>query len=138
MNDDNYNEWSDCGSERNDTELIKDFIPVKGQHKLRITKQNGGKKNVSLFTTRCTPGSKIRCAVTGHFYPDFKVGSSDEDLFFKVCLSGYLPETSYGKFLYYSSPSEYEYHFHANVSGEIFERKITSLSNETSTPTYVR
>ena len=138
-------DFNDCDDwSVSDNSVIKEYISIKGKHRLKITKQNGEKKNLHLFTTRFTPGSKIRCASTGHFYPDYKVGSSDEDLFFKVCLSGYLPESSYGKFLYYSSPEEYEYHFHAKVCTKIkdswkqkFDKKVLTLDNQTSTPTYV-
>lgn len=90
---------------------------VKGHHRL-VKKVDGVKKFIDVYTTKYTPGSKIRCAVSGHIYDEFKVGSSNEDLFLKVCLAGFLPETSktHGKFLYYSHPTDYEHHFYTMLN----------------------
>ncbi len=91
---------------------------IKGHH--RFVKVVDGVKNyIDVYTTRYTPGSKIRCAETGYIFNNYKVGSQDEDYFFKVCLSGIVPENSYGKFLYFSSPSAYENHFNAVVDNNI-------------------
>lgn len=91
---------------------------IKGHH--RFVKFVDGVKNyIDVYTTRYTPGSKIRCAVSGHIFNNCKVGSQDEDYFFKVCLSGIVPENSYGKFLYFSSPSDYENHFNVIVDNNI-------------------
>lgn len=76
---------------------------------------DGVKKYINIYTTRYTPGSKIRCAVSGQIFNEYKIGSHDEDYFFKVCLSGIVPESSYGKFLYFSSPFDYENLFNATV-----------------------
>jgi hypothetical protein len=104
--------WSD--------DVINDKLSstVKGHHRL-VKVVDGVKKYIDIYTTRYTPGSKIRCAVTGHIFNDWKVGSQDEDYFFKVCLSGIVPENSYGKFLYFSSPLDYENHFDAIVDNNI-------------------
>ena len=91
---------------------------IKGHHRF-IKVVDGVKKYIDIYTTRYTPGSKIRCAVTGYIFHDYKVGSHDEDFFFKVCLSGIVPENSYGKFLYFSSPSDYENYFNAFVDNNI-------------------
>lgn len=96
---------------------------IKGHHRL-VTKVDGIKKFIDVYTTKYTPGSKIRCAVSGHIYNDFKVGSCNEDLFLKVCLAGFLPETSktHGKFLYYSHPADYEQHFDTVLDDDIKNR----------------
>jgi hypothetical protein len=91
---------------------------IKGHHRF-VKVVDGEKKYIDIYTTRYTPGSKIRCATSGHIYNDCKVGSHDEDYFFKVCLSGLVPENSYGKFLYFSSPLDYEHHFNVLVDNNI-------------------
>ncbi len=91
---------------------------IKGHHRF-VKVVDGVEKYIDFYTTRYTPGSKIRCAVTGRVFNDCKVGSQDEDYFFKVCLSGIVPENSYGKFLYFSSPFDYENHFNAIVDDNI-------------------
>jgi hypothetical protein len=91
---------------------------VKG-HCRMITKVQGVKQHLDVYTTRYTPGSIIKCAVTGCLFSNRIVGSCDEDLFFKVCLSGVYTDCMYGKFLYYQSPEEYEHHFNTTVNEKI-------------------
>jgi hypothetical protein len=80
---------------------------------------DGIKKSTDIYVTKYTPGSKIRCAVSGHIFNDYKVGCNDEEYFFKVWLSGFVPENSHGNFLYFSSPLDYENHFNAIVDDNI-------------------
>jgi hypothetical protein len=114
-NDRRYN-YDHGGSD----DVINDKLSsaIKGHHRL-VKVVDGIKKYIDIYTTRYTPGSKIRCAVSGHIFNELKVGSHDEDYFFKVCLSGIVPENSYGKFLYFSSPYDYENHFNAIVDNNI-------------------
>lgn len=69
-------------------------------------------------------GSLIRNAETGEYYK-YKVGSNDEDLFFKTVNS--TGELSYGPItLFYNSPENYERHQYLFVSDEtkkIWENK---------------
>lgn len=70
-----------------------------------------------LFTTRTTPGAKIRNAMIGSFYND-RVGSINEYKYFKVTLAtGHLKYDS--NHLYYDNPEEYERHFKCNISKEV-------------------
>lgn len=60
---------------------------------------------VEMFSSKI--GGLIRDAVTGE-YTKYKVGSKDEDLFFKTSFPGLFP-TEKGPFLfYYKSPDEFE------------------------------
>jgi Fe-S cluster biosynthesis and repair protein YggX len=80
----------------------------------RVNKQ-GKKVPVVFYGSNCNPGSKIRNAADGLYYPHYKVGSLDEDLFFKVTMAtgehGQTPQT-----LFYSFPEEFERHFYVAVS----------------------
>jgi hypothetical protein len=69
-------------------------------------------------------GMKIRNAETGHYYK-FKVGSKDEDLFFKIALaSGELKTTNGSNVLFYDSPEQYEKHLMTEVDQEIKDRWV--------------
>lgn len=79
------------------------------------------KTAVRFFTTRYTPGSLIRNAVTGSVEP-VRVGSADERTYFKVGLStGELGTDPYGRHLYYDSPDQYERHFGVRLAAGVVE-----------------
>ena len=63
-------------------------------------------------------GTRIRNAETGQYYK-FKVGSKDEDLFFKIALAtGELKTTNGSNVLFYDSPEQYEKHLMTEVDEE--------------------
>ena len=63
-------------------------------------------------------GMSIRNAETGQYYK-FKVGSKDEDLFFKVSLAtGELKTTNGSNVLFYDSPEQYEKHLMDEIEQE--------------------
>jgi hypothetical protein len=69
-------------------------------------------------------GVRIRNAETGQYYK-YKVGSKDEDLFFKIALaSGELKTTNGSNVLFYDSPEQYEKHLMAEIDQEIKERWV--------------
>lgn len=68
-----------------------------------------------------TIGTKIRNAVTGVSY-NFIVGSSDEELFFKVTDSTGRNGRREPMMLYYDSPEQYENHQFTTVPTEIKQR----------------
>lgn len=81
---------------------------------------------IDFFKTSCVPGSNIKNAISGNFYP-YLVGSSDEKLLFKIALcTGEKGTLNYSyidkKFiaeqcpLYYDSPEQYERHMNCEVS----------------------
>lgn len=96
---------------KNDTTVM-----IQGYHRV-YRKVNKKKVPVYLYTTRYTPGSKIRNAVSGFGDKKIVVGKAkDEDVYFKVCLStGELGQTPYGTHLYYDSPEQYEKHFYTTI-----------------------
>jgi hypothetical protein len=64
-------------------------------------------------------GMNIRNAETGSYYK-YKVGSKEEDLFFKVALAtGELKTRNGSNVLFYDSPEQYEKHFMLNVKQEL-------------------
>jgi hypothetical protein len=99
--------------------LIMDIkLMDKGYNKLkRIVKTINGKKKISVEVYSSGDiGSNIRDAITGHFYP-FKVGSSDEDSFFKVCITtGEVKNQR--RLFFFSSPNDYEKLFMTSLKEE--------------------
>ena len=64
-------------------------------------------------------GSPIRNAETGEYY-NYKVGSLDEDLFFKVSFSSGNPEIG-PLTLFYDSPMQYAKHQYLSLDGEVIK-----------------
>jgi len=90
----------------------------KGYNKLkRIVKTANGKKkiNVEVYSSGDI-GSNIRDAITGQFYP-YKVGSEDEDSFFKVCIATGEVQNQ-RRLFFFSSPNDYERLFLINLKEE--------------------
>ena len=87
-----------------------------GYHRI-VRSHDGIKTKTEVYSTSFIPGTMIRDAITGHKHPQFRVGSWNEDLFFKVKdTSGYVGTDTYC--LYYDSPEQYERHFKVNISVE--------------------
>ena len=77
-------------------------------------------------------GCRIRNAVTGGKYPHM-VGSSNEDLYFKVCdTSAHVRKDPL--ILYYDTPEQYENHFFTNISQRIktdwYEKKLYTRTKQ--------
>jgi len=80
----------------------------KGYNKLkRLVKTSNGKKKISVeIYSSGETGSNIRDAITGQYY-SYKVGSEEEDGFFKVCIAtGEIQNQR--RLFFFSSPSDYE------------------------------
>ena len=96
----------------------------KGFFKLKMGRN---KPSITGFSTSYHPGVTIRNAATGYFESDYmgkpmyKVGSIDEDLFFRVSLSvnGVGPDP---RKLFYDNPEQYERHFRTTISNETKEK----------------
>jgi len=74
-------------------------------------------------------GMRIRNAETGQYYK-YKVGTKDEDLFFKVSLAtGELKTTNCSNVLFYDSPEQYEKHLMAEIDQETKDRWIEKKKN---------
>jgi hypothetical protein len=86
----------------------------------KITLDSGKIKNkrIRVFTSSGV-GTRIRDAETGEYYPN-KVGSKDEDLFFKVAIAtGECNSANGSNILFYCSPQHYENHLYSSVKLEI-------------------
>jgi len=88
-----------------------------------ISPKTGKPKNKRIFIyTSGTAGSRIRDAEIGDYYPN-KVGSKDEDLFFKVILAtGECRSANGSSTLFYTSPQHYMNHLNCNVDPETIAR----------------
>ena len=74
-------------------------------------------KRIRVFTSSGV-GTRIRDAETGEYYPN-KVGSKDEDLFFKVAIAtGECTSANGSNTLFYCSPQHYENHLYSTVDPE--------------------
>ena len=80
----------------------------------KIKSKNG---NVEYFSTSNIPGAKIRDPIHGRLIFDHTVGSSDEDLYYKVV---YLANGSKNQVdhLYYDNPEQFESHMNCSISTE--------------------
>lgn len=95
--------------------LLKDDIGLNIVIR-RVELDNGKIKNkrIKVFTSSGC-GSNIRDAETGEHYSN-KVGSRDEDLFFKVSIAtGECNSANGSNVLFYCSPQHYENHLHSEV-----------------------
>jgi len=73
------------------------------------------RKNIRVFTSNGT-GTKIRDAETGEYFQN-KVGSNDEELFYKVALATGECKTG-SNVLFYCSPQHYMNHLHCEETPE--------------------
>lgn len=109
------------GREENDYDVVKDNeILINEVRKLdrgynvimrKKTKYDGSKKQnkIEIYTSNGI-GTNIRDAETGEYY-NCKVGSLDEDLFFKVSLNtGECKSSNGSSTLFYLSPKHYMSH----------------------------
>ena len=76
----------------------------------KVTRNIKGKlTDVEFYTTSTTPGTLIRDAVTGSRYTHYRVGSSDESLFFKVRIAiGGKEYKDEPTTLFFDNPETYE------------------------------
>lgn len=121
MYSETYFNPSDPNDYDNDN-AVKDIKRDIGLNTLiRKVKIDSGKiksKRIRVFTTGDI-GTQIRDAVTGEYYPN-KVGTPDEDLFFKVTIAtGECNSENGSNTAFYSSPHDYQKHLFATVHSEL-------------------
>ena len=91
-------------------------------HHLIFKWVRGRRVPVEMYMTRVQPGTLIRHAVSGIREKNMRVGRRDEYAYFKVAMAtGEAGQNRYGN-LFYTSPEEFERHFHCTVSQEVKER----------------
>jgi len=104
---------------------IKSFDRGYGYvYRNKISSSNKVKKSRVDCYASGDSGMSIRNAETGQYYK-YKVGSQDEDLFFKIALAtGELKTTNGSNVLFYDSPEQYEKHLMIEVDQEIKDRWV--------------
>lgn len=111
--------------------MDKNYHKITLYHKI-ITKKNGKQKpdTVELYDTFLTPGCVIRDAVTGSRMTKCRVGSRDENFFFKTRLSingaGLFDNNTF----YFDSPEQFERVLFIPVSQDIKEKWHARLIEE--------
>lgn len=78
------------------------------------------KVTIEYYTIDWTPGRSIRNAVTGCYQRHYKIGSSSENLFFKVINAADMKREQSA--MYFDSPEQYERHFKTTVSPVVKEK----------------
>ncbi len=99
----------------------------KGEYNAEVM-VHGKRAKINYFNTGFTPGLTIRHAISGMYEKGDLVGSSSEDLYFKVHRSTGGTERD-PHFLYFYSPTEYENHFAAEVSKDIKDAWAQKVKN---------
>jgi hypothetical protein len=90
---------------------------------------DGKKKSIEIYTTNCLGGGRIRSAIGGSYNESFRIGSKDEDIFFKVTMA----TGECGKdlsVLFFDSPEQYERHLCVSVSQDIKEKWYEKFNRE--------
>jgi hypothetical protein len=96
--------------------LDMNMIKNKGYYEKNVYNPHKRKNvRISYYDSGSNPSSNIRNAITGRRY-NVKVGSHNEDLFFKVTMA--LGDDSDPLSLFYDSPEEFERHFFYKVGIE--------------------
>ena len=99
----------------------------KGYHKVYRLIDNK-KKSIEFYSTNIFPGSKIRGAIGGSYYSGFKVGSKDEDLFFKIAMS--TGECKDNNICFFDTPEQFEKHMQCIVSQVDKEKWYKKFNDE--------
>ena len=117
-----------------DTEVNKNKVKTRfgvsyknDKHYFKIKGSKKGVPSITGFSTTMLPGATIRNGVTGYLEcdyagkPIYKVGTLNEDLFFKASISvnGITGEP---RILFYDNPEQYERHFKTRLSIETKNR----------------
>lgn len=103
---------SNTANRRRQKKIIEDMKNIdKHYHKL-TRKINNKDVSIEIYSTNNTPGNMIRDAITGSRYSQYRVGSLNENLFFKVSIA----TGKDGSIFFFDSPEQYERHFKNTIS----------------------
>jgi hypothetical protein len=75
--------------------------------------------NVEIYSGYDNPGMPIRDAITGNRYHKYKVGTRDENLFFKVGLVTGEKGLRENRLFFFDTPEQYERHMHCVLDAKI-------------------
>ena len=110
------------GSGGSGRDIRGNMAAMEPGHHLIFKWVRGRRVPVEMYMTRVQPGTLIRHAVSGIREKNMRVGRRDEYAYFKVAMAtGEAGQNRYGN-LFYTSPEEFERHFHCTVSQEVKER----------------
>ena len=99
----------------------------KGIHLVKRQTKDGKRHNVEVFVSG-DQGSTIRNAISGSYYYGDRVGTKQEDSYFKVSIStGEFGRDSV--VLFYDSPEQYERHMYTTVDPDDKNRWLEKQMN---------
>lgn len=85
--------------------------------------------SIELYTSSGIPGNMIRSAIGGTYHRDYRIGKTDEDIFFKVGLA--TGECKKGSnTLFFDTPEQYEKTFHTYLSRDVKNRWYAKFNAE--------
>jgi len=100
---------------------IKNISPDGSISKKRIS--------IELYTSSGIPGNMIRSAIGGTYNRDYRIGKTDEYIFFKVGLA--TGECKKGSnTLFFDTPEQYEKTFHTYLSRDVKKRWYAKFNAE--------
>lgn len=103
----------------------------KGYHKIYryvYNEDERKKKSIEIYSTSIFPRSKIRGAIGGSYYPSFKVGTRDENLFFKIAMA--TGECKDNNIFFFDTPEQFEKHMHTTVDQPTKEKWYEKFNSE--------
>jgi hypothetical protein len=146
---DNYSIGSNVSDPLDDTDLYhdeysehNDIASVESSVAFSVVEKRNGNKNkkndkpedkgyrkiktsqgsLEYYSTSIIPGAPIRDAIYGQYDFTMKVGSSDEDLFFKIINKSNGIDRMKEDHLFYDNPDQCERHMGINVSQHVKEQ----------------
>ena len=114
-----YNDYAELNCDVYESKIMDDFNSYDSGYSKKykmITMPNKKNKNVKIeYYTSGGCGTYIRNAETGDYYK-YKVGSKNEDLFFKVTIVDGTCNSKNGcRSVFYEDPSQYEEHQYVDL-----------------------
>jgi len=119
---DEYSEHNDYESE--ESSVVFSVVDKKNGRKNKKQQDNGLRKikmkegSLVYYSTSIIPGAAIRDAIYGQYDFASKVGSSDEDLYFKLIYKGIGIDPLKEDHLFYDNPDQCERHMGITISEE--------------------
>jgi len=114
-----------------DATKIRRPIPPEMRH---MYEEDKNAVTVQVYETNTTPQYRIRNAITGLHYPRYRVGTLDENRFFKVCWATGHEGRQSPFILFFSTPEDFEKHMLTTVSTEVKQewrmRQMAELRKE--------
>jgi hypothetical protein len=102
--------------------ILNDYKKMDKGYNIVKRKINGNFIKIEFYDTNYTMGTIIRNAVTGAYQKGCLMGSSNENLFFKVADVSAESKNKESKILFFDSPEQWERHFFCTCPTEIKEK----------------